>query len=87
MSACQLSRSLPARLLILITFTLLIATAATAEWIDLGGNDPVTVELLESSGSRTVYAITIGGFEAEPVTVYTCDLSYEYVRINAEYHT
>jgi glutamate N-acetyltransferase/amino-acid N-acetyltransferase len=31
--------------------------------------------------------VHLGEGEAEPVTVYTCDLSYDYVRINAEYHT
>ena len=27
------------------------------------------------------------GGAGEAATVYTCDLSYGYVRINAEYHT
>lgn len=31
--------------------------------------------------------VHLGEGESEPVTVYTCDLSYDYVRINAEYHT
>jgi glutamate N-acetyltransferase / amino-acid N-acetyltransferase len=31
--------------------------------------------------------VSLGAGEAGPVTVYTCDLSYDYVRINAEYHT
>ncbi|MCA9431634.1 MAG: bifunctional ornithine acetyltransferase/N-acetylglutamate synthase, partial [Candidatus Omnitrophica bacterium] len=30
--------------------------------------------------------VDLGAGEAE-MTVYTCDLSYDYVRINAEYHT
>jgi len=31
--------------------------------------------------------IDLGKGNADPVTVYTCDISYDYVRINAEYHT
>ena len=31
--------------------------------------------------------ISLGAGNRGPVTVYTCDLSYDYVRINAEYHT
>ena len=31
--------------------------------------------------------INLGAGAAGPVTVFTCDLSYDYVRINAEYHT
>jgi glutamate N-acetyltransferase/amino-acid N-acetyltransferase len=31
--------------------------------------------------------VHLGAGVAEPVTMFTCDLSYDYVRINAEYHT
>jgi len=47
----------------------LLPALASAEWIDLGGDQPVTVELLSDAPGRTVYAIEIGGFEAEPVTI------------------
>jgi hypothetical protein len=42
---------------------------ALAEWIDLGGGDPVAVQVLQDDASRTVLEITVGGFEAEPVVI------------------
>ena len=63
-------RSLPLFFLTSLALALLLMPGvASAEWIDLGGEEPVTVEVLENSDTRTVYAITIGGFEAEPITL------------------
>ena len=46
--------------------------------------DPARV----SAAMKTDHLIVDLDFGAgEAVTVYTCDLSYGYVRINAEYHT
>ena len=42
---------------------------AGAAWLDLGGNDPVTVTLLEDDGNRSVIEITIGGFDAKAVDI------------------
>lgn len=53
---------------ILIALVLMPA-AALADWIDLGGDDPVTVKLIESTESRSIYTIAIGGFEAIPVDI------------------
>lgn len=47
----------------------LLPGAALAEWIDLGGGDPVSVQVLQDDASRTVLEITVGGFEATPVTI------------------
>ncbi len=53
---------------------LLVALALTpglalAEWIDLGGGDPVAVQVLQDDARRTVLEITVGGFDAEPVVI------------------
>ncbi len=45
-------------------------------------------ELMRSTMSSTDLRITVDmGIGNGCATVYTCDLSYDYVRINAEYHT
>ncbi|MBD3221533.1 T9SS type A sorting domain-containing protein [bacterium] len=61
----------PAPCLLLATLALLLAVPAAvqAAWIDLGGDRPVSVELISDAPGRTVYAIEIGGFEATPVTI------------------
>jgi uncharacterized cupredoxin-like copper-binding protein len=51
-----------------VLLTALLPGTAAASWIDLGGA-PATVTLVESDGSRSVLEITIGGFEAVPVTI------------------
>ena len=51
-----------------LALVFLLPCAASAEWIDLGG-DPVSVNLIESDGGRSVFEITIGGFDAEPVII------------------
>jgi hypothetical protein len=62
---------------------------AGAEWIDLGGDD-FEVRLIESDGLRTIYEITVGGFDAEPVlidgeTYYSIGLAGESVDLAAGY--
>ena len=54
---------------VLLALAALAPPAANAEWIDLGGDRPLTIEVISDAPGRTVYAITIGGFEAEPVTI------------------
>ena len=46
----------------------LLPGLAGAKWIDLGG-EPLDITLLESDGQRSVVRITLGGFEATPVTI------------------
>ena len=74
-------------------FSILLLTCfvplAGAEWIDLGGDD-FEVRLIESDGLRTVYEITVGGFDAEPVlidgeTYYSIGLAGESVDLEAGY--
>ncbi len=65
------------------------APSAGAEWIDLGGDD-FEVRLIESDGQRTVYEITVGGFDTEPVmidgeTYYSIGLAGESVDLAAGY--
>jgi len=63
-------RVFAARLLGLLTVALvLVPAAASAAWIDLGGPEPLTVELLANDEGRIVYAVSIGGFEATPVEI------------------
>ncbi len=66
-------REIPApfcrRLGFLALCLMLVPVAAGAEWIDLGNATPVTVEVIENGAARSVYAITIGGFEAEAITI------------------
>lgn len=64
------SRPRPTRAtLTLLALALLLPLVAQARWIDLGGDQPVTVELISDAPGRTVYAIEIGGFEATPVDI------------------
>jgi len=46
----------------------LLPGLAGAKWVDLGG-DPLSLSLLESDGERSVVRVTLGGFEADPVTI------------------
>ncbi|MEZ4387251.1 MAG: C25 family cysteine peptidase [Candidatus Krumholzibacteriia bacterium] len=64
MTCCQ-------RLALLATLLLvaLSPAVALAHWVDLGGPEPLTVTVLSDAPGRTVYAIEVGGFEAEPVTI------------------
>ncbi|MCK4304747.1 MAG: hypothetical protein KAY24_10970, partial [Candidatus Eisenbacteria sp.] len=48
--------------------TLALSGAAGAKWVDLGGG-PLDVTLIESDGARSIIEITLGGFEATPVTI------------------
>ncbi len=70
MLSCHLPRvsrfalPLAACLLTVLTFS----GPAEARWIDLGGR-PLEIALIESDGERTVLEVTLGGFEAEPVTI------------------
>ncbi len=66
-----------------------LAFPASAMWIDLGGDD-FAVRMLESDGQRTVYEITVGGFDAEPVliggeTYFSIGLAGESVDLAAGY--
>jgi hypothetical protein len=68
MRSCQ--RLVPGSALFAIVLSLtLVPTLALAEWIDLGGDVPVSIEVLSDQPGRTVYAIEIGGFEANEVEI------------------
>jgi hypothetical protein len=53
---------------LLLLAALLLPASAGARWVDLGG-DAVAVRLVDSDGGRSVIEITLGGFEATPVTI------------------
>jgi hypothetical protein len=60
-----------ARLLLggwILLAAMLLSAPAGARWIDLGGG-PVEVRLVDSDGDRNTVEITVGGFEATPVTI------------------
>jgi hypothetical protein len=59
-------RSMVAGLLALLA---LAPGLALAEWIDLGGGDPVAVQVLRDDARSTVLEITVGGFEAVPMDI------------------
>jgi hypothetical protein len=46
----------------------LLPGLAGAKWVDLGG-DPLSITLLESDGERSLVRVTLGGLEADPVTI------------------
>ncbi len=56
------------QLCLIVVLTGLIPTLASAEWFDLGGA-PVAVDVIEYDGQRTVYEVSVGGFDAEPVEI------------------
>ncbi|MBD3236437.1 MAG: gingipain R [Candidatus Eisenbacteria bacterium] len=62
-----LGRSLLLGASLLLALSLLPAGAA-ARWIDLGG-ESTEVTLIESSDARTVLEVTVGGFDARPITI------------------
>ena len=47
---------------------LMVPLVSQAAWIDLG-DDGVTTRVLESDGQRTVFEVTVGGFEAKELTI------------------
>ena len=50
--------------------------------------DETTLKVLEDICSHKTFAVTVDlGLGAGDETVYTCDLSYDYVKINGEYTT
>jgi subtilisin-like proprotein convertase family protein len=70
--------------LVIVAMTLL-SGPANAVWRDLGGNEPVTVTVLEDDGSRSVIEVTVGGFEAKAVDIegeqyYLIDLPREGIQ-------
>ncbi len=57
------------RWLITVFFlSIILVTSAPAEWFDHGGQAP-EISLIESDSERSVIEMTIGGFEAIPVTI------------------
>jgi hypothetical protein len=54
---------------LVIALVALIPSALHAAWIDLGGEEPLTVRLLESTATSSTYEVTIGGFEADRVQI------------------
>ncbi len=58
-----------APLAVFVLAIVLAPAVASAGWVDLGGQDPVQVRLVSDDGTRSVVEITIGGFEADAVTI------------------
>lgn len=52
-----------------LVLTLLFIGSASARYVDLGG-EPLEVTLLAGDAERSVIEITLGGFDAEAVTIY-----------------
>ncbi|HOX27228.1 MAG TPA: C25 family cysteine peptidase [Candidatus Krumholzibacteria bacterium] len=70
MRTCYPTRIAGARLLGALALAVALAPmSAFAAWIDLGGGDPLAVELLANDDGRIVYSVTVGGFEATPVLI------------------
>ena len=57
---------------------------STAEWTERRLAKPLTSPAAMGRGGRTASALGAGRARA---TLWSCDLSYDYVRINAEYTT